>query len=371
MEKNQLFSEEKLNLKEEYKKSAGKKVATDFFIYSCMAEDHTLQTLGAGVEEAIRWPVLAARRETGKLDDPLPEKPLEECLHLLISWYGTNYPELASHKPLDHALCSQLVGKFILMINDIRQLVFIKLGKGLPQIPVNEARPELWITLESYFKEIFSTYAPYLMSYFQWVYAKPVERKFELPDLPPVGRYFGILKDNLRSRGERSDNSEESSSTSTTHPPTTPLAAPIVERESIAKRSDNENEREPRERTPREPREPREAREPREPREPRERMSRPERSPRPEREHRHDRGDRDRSDRDEDKGKKDKERLALLEVDKAVLAMKKHSSMNEFRLRPQNSFIRRLQHKKVNGLGFKSHSVGEDDDRAVLITRED
>ena len=358
MEKNYLFSEEKLNLKEEYKKSAGKKVPNDFFIYSCMAEDHTLQTLGDGNQENIRWPELAARRETGKLDDPLPEQTLDECLHLLIAWYGTNYPELSSHKPLDYALCSQLVGKFILMINDIRQLVFIKMSKSLPQIPSDEAKPEIWNTLESHLSSIFPTYTPYLMSYFKWVYAKPVERKFDLPDLPPVGRYFGILKDNLRSK-ERSDAPEE--------------APPIIaergveriertEREIFPKKPEWDNkEREPRERVPRERNE--------RDRGDRDRERTHERSDRE-----RDRGDRDRgdrSDRDEDKGKKDKERLALLEVDKAVLALKKHSSMNEFRLRPQNSFIRRLQHKKVNGLGFKSHSVGEEDDRAVLITRED
>lgn len=370
MEKKYLSSSDKLSLKEEYKKSAGKKVPHDFFVYSCMAEDHTLQTLGDASQKNSRWPVLAERRETGKLDDPLPEKSFEESAQQLMQWYANTYPELASNQALDHALCSLLVGKFILMVNDIRQLVFIKNNKGLPQIPSNESRPEIWDHLESLLKESFPTYTPYLMAYFKWVYAKPVERKLELADLPPVGRYFGILKDNLRSK-ERGDGEEG-------FQPAPPSIPQNVQQDVAPRKLDWEKEREApetfeskeKEIIRNEPREPREPRMEREPREPRERHERKE-----PREHHRERGGRDRGDnrgdRDEDKGKKDKEKLALLEVDKAVLALKKHSSMTEFRLRPQNSFIRRLQHKKVNALGFQSHSVGDDDDRAVLITRED
>lgn len=361
-------SSEKLSLKQEYKKAAGKKVSNDFFVYSCMAEDHTLQTLGEGSEHEQRWPVLAERRETGKLDDPLPEKTFEECAQELFKWYAGAYPELAGEAVLDHALCNVLVAKFILMINDVRQLVFIKNNKGLPQIPSNEARPEIWDHLEKLLNESFPTYTSYLMAYFKWVYAKPVERKLEIADLPPVGRYFGILKDNLRSKG-----SDEESAPSEGKVRKPEFDRVERDRPERIERIERPERSEPREREPREPRERPERsesmeREPREQRERPERMSR-EREPR-DRDRGRDRGDRDRGG-DDDKAKKDKEKLALLEVDKAILAMKKHSSMNEFRLRPQNSFIRRLQHRKVNALGFQSHSVGEDDDRAVLITRED
>jgi len=364
MEKKHLSSSDKLSLKEEYKKSAGKKVPYDFFVYSCMAEDHTLQTLGDSSQKITRWPVLAERRETGKLDDPLPEKTFEQSAQQLMQWYASAYPELASDQVLDHALCSVLVSKFIHMVNDIRQLVFIKNQKGLPQIPSNEPRPEIWDSLESLLKESFPTYTAYLMAYFKWVYAKPVERKLELADLPPVGRYFGILKDNLRSSREGRGESEESFS----------APAPSVQKE--IRKPEIEKEREVPEFSDFKEKEI-ERHEPREVREPRERHERKE-----PREHHRDRDNRDRGgrdrdrgegrgDRDDDKGKKDKEKLALLEVDKAVLAMKKHSSMTEFRLRPQNSFIRRLQHRKINALGFQSHSVGDEEDRAVLITRED
>lgn len=368
MEKKYLSSSDKLSLKEEYKKSAGKKVPYDFFVYSCMAEDHTLQTLGDASHSNSRWPVLAERREAGKLDDPMPEKSFEECAQQLMQWYAHSYPELASSQALDHALCSVLVGKFMLMINDVRQLVFIKNNKGLPQIPSNESRPEIWDRLDSLLQESFPTYASYIMAYFKWVYAKPVERKIELADLPPVGRYFGILKDNLRSKGQR-DGEENSQPI--------PIPQEIPQRKPDWGDKERENLDEPKEfiREPREPREAREPREPRESREPREPRERHERKEPRDRDRGvrggrdRERGDRDRSG-DDDKGK-DKEKLALLEVDKAILALKKHSSMTEFRLRPQNSFIRRLQHRKINALGFQSHSVGDDDDRAVLITRED
>ncbi len=359
MEKTDLNSSEKLNLKEEYKRSAGKKVPHDFFIFSCMAEDHTLQTLGQNAHVDDRWPALAERRETGNLDDPMPEKSFDESVQDLMQWYAKTYPELTSQQVLDHELCSLLVPRFILMVNDIRQLVFIKNNKGLPQIPSDEPRPEIWDTLEKLLTDSFPTYASYLMSYFKWVYAKPVERKLTLSDLPPVGRYFGILKDNLRNKDKSENESESPRINSRELPLRKPEREKEVEESSSASEeepsSDDEESFEAVEEAPPAPVERKE----------RERSERSEY-----REPRH-KGGRDRGERDEDKGKKDKEKLALLEVDKAILAMKKHSSMNEFRLRPQNSFIRRLQHRKVNALGFQSHSVGEDDNRAVLITRED
>lgn len=362
MEKNPLKSSEKLNLKEEYKKSAGKKVPNDFFIYACMAEDHTLQTLGDHSNKDHRWPELAERRDSGKLDDPQPEKSFEESVRQLVQWYGITYPELTSQQPLDHAHCSLLVGKFILMINDLRQLVFIKTSKALPQISSLEDLPEIWGTIESVLSETFPSYTSYLMAYFRWVYAKPVERNFEISDLPPVGRYFGILKDKLRSKELESG----------TEPTPSRFSAPSSG-DTTSRKNERDSERERPERSEPKERERPERSEPKEreriEREPRDRNE--QRGEREYRDYRESRGGRDRGDRDEDKGKKDKEKLALLEVDKAILAMKKHSSMNEFRLRPQNSFIRRLQHRKINALGFQSHSVGEDDDRAVLITRED
>lgn len=343
MEKNYLNSSDKLSLKEEYKKAAGKKVPTDYFIYTCMAEDHSFQTLGEGSEPLPRWPLLAERRSSGKLDDPTPDQSFEDSVRELIRWYAENHTELSGSDPLDYALCSIVIPKFIIMVNDIRQLVFIKQSKGLPQIPADEDLPSVWESLNLSIRDSFPNYSDYMIAFFKWVYAKPVERNVILKDLPPVGRYFNLLRDNLRSKDKSTsrgpaESSEESVPTESFN---SDEVKPPTRKHSI------ERNTEPRESSPH-----------------RERGDRG--------------GDRDRDKRghdrgqdSEDKSNKDKEKLALLEVDKAILTLKKHSSMNEFRLRPQNSFIRRLQHKKINALGFQSHSVGEDENRAVLITREE
>lgn len=331
--KNYLNFSDKLNLKEEYKKAAGKAVPHDFFVYTCMAEDHTFQTLEEESRSGDRWPLLASRREGGSLEDPLPEKTLEEGLDELVHWYVVTYPELASDKVLDYTLCSLLIEKMIWMINDIRQFSFIKTHKSLPQLPHEGEKPEFWRALEAVFQKSMSSYAPYLMSFFSWVYAQPAERDFEISDLPPVGRYFGILKDNLRSKGGESSSSFSSS------------------RNASQGQGQGESFRSPRRSEKDRSSEGGQSRDYRE----KSRSSRHE----------------NRNDDSKSGPRNDKEKLALLEVDKAILALKKHSSMLEFRLRPQNSFIRRLQHKKISELGFLSNSVGEDEDRAVLITRQD
>lgn len=65
-----------------------------------------------------------------------------------------------------------------------------------------------------------------------------------------------------------------------------------------------------------------------------------------------------------------KEALALEEVEAMLQQFKQDESLKSHTFAPQNSFIRRLQHKKIVDAGFVSNSVGEGNDRAVCIARE-
>jgi hypothetical protein len=63
------------------------------------------------------------------------------------------------------------------------------------------------------------------------------------------------------------------------------------------------------------------------------------------------------------------EEQALKAVEDAVHLLQSDESRQEVTLPPENSFIRRQQHKKAIALGFNSISVGEGDARGVQIVR--
>ncbi len=68
---------------------------------------------------------------------------------------------------------------------------------------------------------------------------------------------------------------------------------------------------------------------------------------------------------------KDKEReiLALAECKSAIEEIKLNADIDQIVLKPQNSYIRRLQHSEAGASGLFSLSQGEDKSRAVVIYR--
>ena len=68
---------------------------------------------------------------------------------------------------------------------------------------------------------------------------------------------------------------------------------------------------------------------------------------------------------------KDKEReiLALAECKSAIEEIKLNADIDQITLKPQNSYIRRLQHSETGAAGLFSLSQGEDKSRAVVIYR--
>ena len=60
-----------------------------------------------------------------------------------------------------------------------------------------------------------------------------------------------------------------------------------------------------------------------------------------------------------------------MDVYKAVRNLQKDSELEEVVLKPANSFYRRMQHEKAMEAGFKSFSVGEGQDRAVRLARNE
>ncbi len=70
------------------------------------------------------------------------------------------------------------------------------------------------------------------------------------------------------------------------------------------------------------------------------------------------------------KSNRDQQQVAEREAVDACEKLRQDSSIDGLVLKPQNSFVRRLQHKKIAALGFASSSVGDGPDRAVKVFRE-
>lgn len=67
----------------------------------------------------------------------------------------------------------------------------------------------------------------------------------------------------------------------------------------------------------------------------------------------------------------DPQKKALDDVFFAINKLKKNKNLKSIKLKPQNSFLRRLQHKKVyNTKGFSSKSAGEKSNRSLEIFRD-
>lgn len=65
----------------------------------------------------------------------------------------------------------------------------------------------------------------------------------------------------------------------------------------------------------------------------------------------------------------EQEKKAIDEAYGAIKKLKKDKEIKSVNLKPQNSFLRRLQHKVVSSSGYKSKSVGEEPQRSILILR--
>ena len=57
------------------------------------------------------------------------------------------------------------------------------------------------------------------------------------------------------------------------------------------------------------------------------------------------------------------------DVNNAVKKLKENNDLSEIKLKPANSFYRRLQHKHAISQGFESISSGEGNDRSVVVMR--
>lgn len=296
---------ETINKKTHYMKSKGQTISVDYFFFNCLEEEKTMRALGL---ETIG-------KSHPQLTEILEEaNDIKEIMTILVSWYKEEYPQLSASKNLDIQAFAVLVQEFNSLKLDIES-VFNKLtGKTPPRNSEAEEEKEIWSHIDQLLLASFPSYCDLMIKYFDWSYKKHNSQARDLKSVPPVGQYMFLLKrefGNSSFWGKRPSPFSNSSQRSGNYGRSTG---------SRYGNQNNYNER-----------------------------SRPNKF---------------NKDRHE---KKPSEQEAMKEVVDAIKRLEADPSLSEITLKAQNSFLRRLQHKKVADLNFSSSSVGEGNNRAIKI----
>ena len=185
-------------------------------------------------------------------------------------------------------------------------------------------RPTYAEILEEAISGTFPAYRHMMMEYINWTHKKSVRVVPDLANLPPVGRYLNLLR--KRSGGRFRDNDSHRSG------PSGRDRGPRDRQERGRYNRDQSRERGPRDRN----------------------------------------RDRNRGqESSEGTDNKERENHAIREAKRGLSYLKNNPDKESFQLNPENSFIRRIQHKYIKDQpGFSSRSAGDGQDRAVKITRK-
>lgn len=330
-------------IKQLYLEASDKEVNLDYFLYTCHEEEstyHVLPPLHRKQIESRRYPVvLHALRGEQSLAESEQAKDLAQLIQELCRWYVSSEPQLAGRELLNYELHSELLGPLVLMILDIKSLVEFKTGQKLPAWESDASEPSpVWTLLQEQLIQHFPAYGEKMLAYLQWSCKKAKPQNYDLATLPPVGRFVPILQSFQRRQEAAKYQPRPSSSEARDARKTSEGPAPRMEH------------------------------------------GRPDRG----------RPDRGRPDRGQSSGRRgpevqvyakpskgreqaperDREKEAMQDAERGITTLKKSKILKEVLLKPQNSFIRRKQHKKIVASGLFSESVGEGPNRAVKILRK-
>lgn len=230
---------------------------------------------------------------------------IDQALEDVFAWYLSEYPILASSEVLDYSVHSEMLTPYILLIADVKDL-FRSKGQALVYKLSPESSPEQ----DEQWSKVLTKLQKYFPTYYKFM-AAYISWITKAPNTAPIDL--------------------------TSVPPVGRYLAMLQDARRRAERKANQGsfERGPRDRD------------------------------------RDDRGD--RRDRKPQQGRfssaEHRDQSAMKDVEQGIAKLKKNLLLKEILLKPQNSFVRREQHKRVKELGFNSHSSGEGPNRAVMITR--
>ncbi len=378
------WSEPSETIKQRFKKALGQEIPVDYFMYSCLEEERTFRSLGQEALHSERWSVFRQAEET--IVEALKDRPLDELMAELFEWYKEQYPSFTEVKPLDLARLTWFTKYFIILRLDLEKLFALK----APEIADKE--PNFSLVKEKLVAH-FPLYSHLMLGYLEWSIHTETEAnlQIDLASIPPTGRFISLIKRKLRQM-----RNGFSSARGPALQGSRPSLYESKGRNDRNDRAPSASERGRREFPSRDARQggardsssARDSRPPHRDQNP----SRDSRSSGP-RDNRFERGrggERERNDQDgnrnngnrrgRDNFQRDKrppatdvekQNIALAEVDHAIKRLDSEKDLKEIRLKPQNSFVRRLQHQKaVDNTKYASESVGEGADRAVIIQRK-
>lgn len=306
-------------MKERFLEAAGTPVSLDYFLYTCLEQEKTRSGLESE-ETAFEWPDLV-NKTSG--DD------WEKAASELFSWFDSQYPHLGSDKPLDHGQLVEMLPGYTSLVHNLNHLHKQISGTVLPgRLKAGSDQNGPWAFIDASIKKHFQTYANYMIKYLDWCYTDSIAEELNLSLIPPVGRFLKVLlRGKMRSKNPRNKGGNDRS------------------RSSGGREANNRN------------------------RDKGGKSSGPRSDGNKGYKGKHDkkpsRGGRPRRT----KHPKDieREQKVVAEAKSGIAKLKDDPAIGEILLKPQNAFLRRLQHQEISDSGFKSISAGEGDGRAVKI----
>ena len=309
------MTDSKKTLKQRYLQAQGRTISLDYFLFTCKEEEDTI--LGT------KFLYVKGKGFPNKENAPQKDTTIsiEESVDAICTWYKTTYPQLASNDVLDYQTHGALVQLFVLLKLDIDKV----LKHSFERIPAptnNTENKKPWDVIDHHFKRAFPSYSDFLIKYLDWHYQETQKKVYDFKSIPPVGRFIGLLKRHFGYQAFAPER-EPSYQTRSTH------------RHSRDNRETGSS-----------------------PSHKRHRSSTPSSFSR-------------NTDRHETRSSssKQEEASALQEVQQALKKFETNPSLKVVTLKAQNSYIRRMQHKKISESEFVSNSVGEGPNRALQIKR--
>ncbi len=330
--------------------SKGKEVNLDYFLYSCFEQEQTRKALDTGKRLGQWSEVYEHEISEGKLDDLVGD---------LFSWYGVQCPEMASAAVLDHGLAAELVPAFVRLIHDLTQLFKTKSGAAVAPERTADGGPHsaFWAEVDREISKRFPRHAGLMLAYLDWRFGPETKEQLDLGSIPPVGRHAKTL---LRGRISRKGSSpRDKKPSSSDRPPQRAQGGGNHTGGNQGRanhsggnqgggnqgRGNHQGQRD------------------------RQKGGRPERGDDNKRFGKPKSEMQKRPDRKISQPDPEREKMVMAEAESAVDKMRSDPGVTEILLKPQNSFLRRIQHQLIVDAGFRSESTGENAERAVKILR--
>lgn len=324
--------EKTVTAKERYQQAGDEEVTLDFFLFTSLQEIVTCRTMNQLQINELRKS-LSGETISGFFQDEdqaqAPAPDLTAGFEQLAQWYATTYAQLTSGKPLNYSHCGEVLPIFALFVLDFEALAR-KFG-DVEQVIQEALKDEL---LAKTVKPHFPDYALLMLKFFAWRYDSSGQTATaDLKSVPPIGRFLPIfmkMQDRLLrqkgnggkpfsgnrkpvSRGQQRESGPSSSSR--------PKRSAAAERPVRSNPSGGNTRKSPAYRERKEGKKPGSA-------------------------------DRFRGAANNSGVVREVEQEAIAAVEQAIVLLNSKPALKELKLKPQNSFMRRLQHQKIADQGF-------------------